>query len=96
MSHDSREIFVRASCDSRGIFVRASCDSLETFVRVSHNDGANFNKFLAIKSRNGLIYDPYLSHCADRGNFHAMCLQTSAKGWRRDRDICDDLATVWR
>ena len=33
-----------------------------------------------------------MSHCADRGNFLAMCLRTSAKGWRRVRDICDDLA----
>ena len=34
MSHDSREIFVRASHDSR-----------ETFVRVSHDVHANFNQF---------------------------------------------------
>ena len=34
MSHDSREIFVRASPDSR-----------ETFVRVSHDVRANFNQF---------------------------------------------------
>ena len=24
-----------------------------------------------------------------------MCLRTFAKGWRRVRDTCDDLATVW-
>ena len=34
MSHDSREIFVRASYDSR-----------ETFVRMSHDVRANFNQF---------------------------------------------------
>ena len=53
--------------------------------------------FLAIKSRNGLIYVVYMSHiCTDRGNFLAMCLRTSAKGWRRVHDICDDLGTVLR
>ena len=108
VSHDSRETFARASheCetfapvshDSREIFVRASHDSRETFVRVSHDVRANFIQFffLEIKSRNGLIYVAYLSHCADRGNSFAMCLRTSAKDWRRVRDICDDLATVLR
>ena len=80
--HDSREIFVRASHDSR-----------ETFVGVSHDVRANFNQF---KSRNGLIYVAYLSHCGDRGKFLAMCLRTSVKGWRRVHDICDDLGTVLR
>ena len=96
-SHDC-ETFARLSHDSREIFERASHDSRETFVRVSHDVRANFLSvlFLAIKSRNDLIYVAYLSHCADRGNFLAMCLRTSAKGWRRVRDICDDLATVLR
>ena len=60
MSHDSREIFVRASHDSR-----------ETFARVSHDSRASFNQFY------GLIYGAYLSHCADRGNFLAMCLRVA-------------------
>ena len=78
--------------------MRASYGSRETFERVSHDHRANFISvlFLAIKSRNGLIYVAYLSHCADRGKFLAMCLRTSAKGWRRVRDICDDLATGLR
>ena len=76
MSHDSREIFVRASCDGR-----------ETFTQVSLDVRANFNQFdLQIKSLNGGIYVAYLSHCAHRGNFLAMCQRTSAKGWRRVRD----------
>ena len=47
-----------------------------TVLRVSHDVHANFISvlFLAIKSQNGLIYVAYLSHCADRGNFLAMCL----------------------
>ena len=36
----------------------------------------------------------YLSHCADRGNFPEVCLRTYVKGWRRVRDICDDLEMV--
>ena len=51
---------------------------------------------LAIKSLNGLIYVAYSSHCANCENFLAMCLRTSVKGWRRVRDICDDLATGLR
>ena len=70
--------------------MRASHDSRETFVRVSHDVRANFNQFFAIKSRNSLIYIAYLSHCADRGNFLAMCLRTTAKGWR---GVCDGFAT---
>ena len=67
-------------------------------MRVSHDVLANFNQFyfVAIMSRNSFIYVAYLSHCADRGNFLVMCLPTSEKGWRRVRDICDDLATVLR
>ena len=63
--------------------MRASHDSCETFVRVSHDVRANFNQFI---SRNGLIYVAYLWHCADRGIFLAMCLRTSAKGWRQVGD----------
>ena len=66
-------------------------------MRVSHDVRANFNQlFLSIKSRNSLIYVSYLSHCADRGNFLAMCLRTSVKGWRR---VCDGFAIyamTWR
>ena len=81
MSHDSREIFVRASHDS-----------CEAFVRVSHDVRANFNQFYfsQFKSQNSLINVAYLSHCADRGNFLARCLRTSVKGWRR---VCDGFAT---
>ena len=35
-------------------------------------------------------------HCADRGNFLAMCLRTSAKGWRRVRDGFATYAMTWR
>ena len=91
-SHDNRETFARVSHDSREIFVRASRDSRKTFARVSNDVRANLNPFnyFAIKSLNGLIYVAYLSHCADHGNFIAMCLRTSAKGWRR---VGDDVAT---
>ena len=64
--------------------MRASHGSHETFARVSHDVRANFDQFYL--SQLGLIYVAYLSHCADRGNFLAMCLQTSAKGWQRVRD----------
>ena len=53
---------------------------LTTFVRIL------ISFTIAIKSRNVLIYVAYLPHCADRGNFLAMCLQTNAKGWRRVGD----------
>ena len=39
------ETVARVSHDSRDIFVRASHDSPETFVRVSHDVRANFNQF---------------------------------------------------
>ena len=77
--------------------MRASHDSREMFARVSHDVRANFDQFfIAIKSRNGLIYVAYLSHCADRGNFLAMCLRMSAKGWRRVRDGFATYAMTWR
>ena len=95
-SHDC-DTFARVSHDSLWIFVRASHDSRETFVRVSRDVRANFNVlFLAIKSQNGLIYVAYLSHCADHGNFLAMCLRMSAKGWRRVRDGFATYAMTWR
>ena len=37
-----------------------------------------------------------LSHCADHGNFLAMCLRTSVKGWRRVRDGFASYAMTWR
>ena len=78
--------------------MRAFHDIRETFVRVSHDVRANFNQFYfsQLSLEYSLIYVAYLSHCADRGNFLAMCLRTSAKGLRRVRDICDDLALVLR
>ena len=82
-SRDIRASVSRLSWDIRAIVSRRSCEFWSVL-------------FIAIKSRNGLIYVAYLSHCAERGNFLAMCLGTSAKGWRRVRDICDDLATVLR
>ena len=85
-------IFARMSHDSREIFVRVSYDNRKTFVRVSHDVRANFNQFYF--SQLSLEIVLYMSHCAYRGNFLAMCLRTSVKGWRRVRDICDDLATV--
>ena len=47
-------------------------------------------------SQNGLLYVAYLSHCADRGNFLAMCLRTSAKGWRRVGDGFATYGMSWR
>ena len=96
-SHDC-DTFARVSHDSRGIFVQASHDSRETFVRVSHDVHANLKSvlFLAIKSRNGLIYVAYLSHCADRGNFLAICLRTSTKGLPRVHDGFATYAMTWR
>ena len=77
--------------------VRYSCERL-TFVRVSHDVHANFIQFNFSKlSLEMVVFMSHvLSHCADRGNFLVMCLRMSAKGWRRVRDICDDLATVLR
>ena len=75
-----------------------SHDSRETFVRVSHDVRANINQFYfsQLKSRNGLIYVAYLSHCADRGKFLVMCLRTSSKGWRRVGDGFATYAMAWR
>ena len=96
--YDSRETLARLSHDSREIFVRASHDSRETFARVSHDVRANFDQFYLsqLSLKNGLIYVAYLSHCADCGNFLAMCLQTSVKGWRRIRDGFATYAMTWR
>ena len=56
--------------------MRASHDSRETFARVSHDVRANFDQFYLsqLSLKNGLIYVASLSHCADCGNFLAMCL----------------------
>ena len=64
--------------------MRASHDNRETFVRVSHDVRANFDQFYLSQLSLEMVlfmYVAYLSHCADRGNFLAMCLRTSAKGW---------------
>ena len=71
--------------------MRASHDSRETFARVSHDVHANFDQFYL--SQLSLVY---LSHCVDRGNFFAMCLRTSAKGWRRVDDGFATYAMTWR
>ena len=93
-----RDLLETKVCDINATFVRHV--SRETFVRASHDCMTVVKHsrgcLATVKSRYGLIYVAYLSHCADRGNFLAMCLRTSAKGWRRVRDICDDLATVLR
>ena len=85
VSHDC-EKFARVSHDSREIFVRQSHDS--------HGSRANFNQFYFSPLSLEMVL--LMSHCADRGKFLAICLRTSVKGWRRVRDICDDLATVLR
>ena len=54
-SHDSRETFAQVFRDSRETFALASHDSRETSTRVSYNVRARVY-YLAIKSRNGLIY----------------------------------------
>ena len=96
-SHDC-ETFARVSHDSREIFVRASHNSRETFVRVSHDVRANFNQFYI--SQFSLEMVLFMSHicriCADSKKFLAMCLQTSAKGWRRVRDGFATYAMTWR
>ena len=112
VSHDSRETFVRLSHDFTTVVrhsreclttvVRYSCERLTTVVRHSFECLTMFTcdfgsvLFLAIKSRNGLIYVAYLSHYANREHFLAICLRTSVKGWRR---VCDGFATyamTWR
>ena len=81
---------VRYSCQRLTTVVRHLCERITTFVLIL------ISLFLAIKSKNGLIYVAYLSHCADRGNFLSMCLRTSAKGWRRVRDGFATNAMTWR
>ena len=77
--------------------MRASHDCLETFVRVSHDVRANFNLFyfLAIKSRNGLINlcRIFVALCRSR-ELPSNVFVNVCYGWRRVRDICDDLARV--
>ena len=74
--------------------MRASHDSRETLARVSHNVRANFDQFYL--SQLSLEMVLFMLHRADCRNFLAMCLRTYAKGWRRVRNICNDLATVLR
>ena len=62
--------------------VRHSRVCLTTFVRILR---------LVIK----VIHVAYLSPCADRGNFLAMCLRTSEKGWRRVGDGFATYAITW-
>ena len=64
--------------------MRASHGSREIFARVSHDVRANFDQFYL--SQFSLEMVLIMSHiCADRGNFLAMCLRTSGKGWRLRR-----------
>ena len=82
---------VRYSCEHLTTVVRHLCECLTTFVRILISFiSPNF------KSRNGLIYGTYLSHCAYRGNFLAMCLRTSAKGWRWAGYGFPTYAMTWR
>ena len=92
-SHDC-ETFARVSHDSPEIFVRASHNSRETFVRVPHDVHAKLNQFYFSELSLEMVL--FMSQCADRGKFLAMCLQTSPKDRQWVRDICDDLATVLR
>ena len=82
---------------------RASQESRETFARMSHDSRANFNQFyffVAIKSRNGLIYVAVYSHICRivqiaETKLRCVC-EGLATGWRRVRATCDDLAIVLR
>ena len=60
-SHNSQEILVQVPYDSRWTFVPVSHDSLETFVQLRSCECCSV-LFLAIKSRNGLIYVEVYKH----------------------------------
>ena len=84
MSHDSREIFARASHDIR-----------ETFARVSHDVRASFDQFYL--SQLGLEMVLFMSHICRIVQIAETSLQcvyerlrVLATGLRRVRDICDD------
>ena len=83
MSHDSREIFVRASHDSR-----------ETFVRVSHDIRTNFNQFYF--SQLSLEMVLFMSHICHIVQISESSLRCVYEHLRRVRNICADLATVLR
>ena len=90
MSHDSREIFVRASRDSR-----------ETFARVSHDVRANFDQFyLSQLSLEMVLFMSHICRIVQIAETSLRCvcehLRLLATGSRGVRDICDDLATVLR
>ena len=63
----------------------ASHDSRETFARVSHDVRANFNQFyfVAIKSRNGLIYVAAFLSLVQVAETKLGC-------------VCEGLVTDWR
>ena len=66
-------------------------------MQVSHDVRANFARFYFLQlSLNSLIYVAFVSHCAARGNFLAMCLRTSAKVWRHFGDGFTTYAMTWR
>ena len=70
--------------------MRHSRKCLATFVRIL------ISFTLSQLSLEMVLFMSHICRIVQSRNFLAMCLRTSAKGWRRVRDICDDLATVLR
>ena len=71
--------------------MRASHDSRETFERMSHDVCANFDLFHSSQlSLETALCRIFVSLCRSR----KLPCDVFAKGWRRVRDICDDLAMV--
>ena len=77
MSHDSSEIFVRASHDSR-----------ETFVRVSHDVRANFNQFYFSQlSLEIVLFRSHVCHIVQIAETSLRCV------YERLRRVGDGFAT---
>ena len=83
MSHDSRDIFVRASHDSR-----------ETFVRVSHDVRANFNQFYF--SQLSLEMVLFMSHICRIVQIAETSLRRVCERLRRVGDGFATYAMTWR
>ena len=83
MSHNSREIFVRASHNSR-----------ETFVRVSHDVPANFNQFYFSQLNLEMVL--FMSHSCCIVQIAESSLRCVCERLQRVGDINNDLAMVLR
>ena len=81
--------------------MRASHDSRETFARVSHDVRANFDQFYLsqLSLEWSYLCRIFVALCRSRKlpcDVFANVCDGLATGWRRVRDICDDLSTVLR